>query len=427
MQRMGIGMDLFSVLITFVILVGVLLGKRNAMNEYFPILLLMNALVLLADMGTIAFAGRSDSIVLLRISVILQGSLTYVSIAGFNLYVDKLITRKRGKRPYFRSVPFAICLIMILFWISSLIHGFAFKVSKDGVYSQGQLFFFVVLIGCLLTLFIFFRILYNHLTGWLETNICIALYLFIILPLVVLFPSLRCQLSAMLYSSITISYLIMFIAIHVTREQKIVEQKMDDTIMQTDLIISELQPHFIFNSLTNIKYLITKKPEVAVEAIDKFTKYLRRNLDTITNQDLITFEEELEHTRTYLWLEQLRFGDLKIEYSIDEDQFLIPPLSLQPIVENAVRHGVTKKVGGGTIKIMVREDEHCYKITVIDDGIGFNTKELDDEVANAGILDIRKRLFELNRSKVSIASTEGVGTTVTYMIMKEGTKDDSVE
>ncbi len=219
----------------------------------------------------------------------------------------------------------------------------------------------------------------------------------------------------------------MFIAIHVTREQKIVEQKMDDTIMQTDLIISELQPHFIFNSLTNIKYLITKKPEVAVEAIDKFTKYLRRNLDTITNQDLITFEEELEHTRTYLWLEQLRFGDLKIEYSIDEDQFLIPPLSLQPIVENAVRHGVTKKVGGGTIKIMVREDEHCYKITVIDDGIGFNTKELDDEVANAGILDIRKRLFELNRSKVSIASTEGVGTTVTYMIMKEGTKDDSVE
>ena len=114
MELMGIGIDLLSILITFVILVGVLLGKRNAMNEYFPILLLMNALVLLADMGTIAFAGRSDSIVLLRISVILQGSLTYVSIAGFNLYVDKLITRKRGKRPYFRSIPFAICLLGII-------------------------------------------------------------------------------------------------------------------------------------------------------------------------------------------------------------------------------------------------------------------------------------------------------------------------
>ena len=427
MAMMGIGIDLLSILITFVILVGVLLGKRNAMNEYFPILLLMNALVLLADMGTMAFAGDPNSLDLMRISVMLQGAFTFVSISGFNLYVDKLITRKRGKRPMFRVVPFVLCMIMIVFWISSLIHGFAYKISKEGEYSQGNLFFFVVLIGCLLTLYIFFRILYNHLIGTLDTNVCIALYLFILIPLVVLFPSLRCQLPAMLYSSLTISYLIMFIAIHVTREQHIVEQQMDDTIMQTDLIISELQPHFIFNSLTNIKYLIRKKPELAEEAIDRFTKYLRRNLDTITNQNLITFAEELEHTRTYLWLEQLRFGDLKIEYSIDEDEFLIPPLSLQPVVENAVRHGVTMKVGGGTIKIYVREEKECYKIIVKDDGIGFNTKELDDEIERAGIQDIRKRLYEMNKSKVSIASTEGVGTTVTYLIMKEDSKNDSAK
>lgn len=231
----------------------------------------------------------------------------------------------------------------------------------------------------------------------------------------------------MFYAALTISFLIMFIAIHVTREQHIVEQKMDDTIMQTDLIISELQPHFIFNSLTNIKYLIKKNPEVAENAIDKFTKYLRRNLDTITDQELIPFSEELEHTRTYLWLEMLRFGDLKVEYSIDNDEFLIPPLSLQPVVENAVRHGVTKKVGGGTIKIYVREMPDCYKITVKDDGLGFNSKDLEVDIANAGILDIRKRLFEMNRSKISIASTEGVGTTVTYMIMKGEVKDDSVQ
>ena len=116
-----------------------------------------------------------------------------------------------------------------------------------------------------------------------------------------------------------------------------------------------------------------------------------------------------------------------IEYSIDEDQFLIPPLSLQPVVENAVRHGVTKKVGGGTIKIYVRDMEDCYKITVKDDGIGFDAKQLDEEIANAGIHDIRKRLYEMNKSKLSIASTEGVGTTVTYLIMKEDTGDDSVQ
>lgn len=264
------------------------------------------------------------------------------------------------------------------------------------------------------------------MTGVLDANVCVALYLFIAFPLIVLFPALKCQCLSMLYSAMTISYLIMFIAIHVTREQHVVEQKMDDTIMQTDLIISELQPHFIFNSLTNIKYLIRKNPEVAENAIDKFTKYLRRNLDTITDQDLIPFSDELEHTRTYLWLEQLRFADLKIEYSIDNEEFLIPPLSLQPVVENAVRHGVTKKVGGGTIKIYVREMPDCYKIIVKDDGLGFNAKELEEDVINAGIQDIRKRLYEVNKSKISIASTEGVGTTVTYLIMKGEVKDDSV-
>ena len=90
MELMGIGIDMLSILITFVILVGVLLGKRNAMNEYFPILLLMNALVLLADMGTLVFANDSKTLVLLRISVILQGSLTFISISGFisiNIFV----------------------------------------------------------------------------------------------------------------------------------------------------------------------------------------------------------------------------------------------------------------------------------------------------------------------------------------------------
>ena len=427
MEMMGVGLDLLSILITFVILVGVLLGKRNAMNEYFPILLLMNALVLLADMGTIVFEGDASNMTLLKISVILQGSFSFVSISGLNLYVDKLITRKRGKRPLFRMVPFAFCIIMILFWISSLIHGYAFEITMDGEYRQGQLFFFVILVACLLIVFIQFRVIYNHVIGTLDASVCIALYFFITIPLIVLFPALKCQCFSMVYASLTVSYLIMFIAIHVTTEQHVVEKKMDETIMQTDLIISEIQPHFIFNSLTNIKYLIKKNPEVAENAIDKFTKYLRRNLDTITDQDLIPFSEELEHTRTYLWLEQLRFADLKIEYSVDVDEFLVPPLTLQPVVENAVKHGVTKKLGGGTIKIFVREMPDCYKITVKDDGIGFNSKELDEDIENAGILDIRKRLYELNKSKLSIASTEGVGTTVTYLIMKGEVSDDSVQ
>ena len=119
---------------------------------------------------------------------------------------------------------------------------------------------------------------------------------------------------------------------------------MEGLKIQIELIMSQIQPHFVFNSLTTIRYLCRNDVPLAIEALGKFTKYLRQNLDSIASENLVPFSEELEHTKTYLWLEKLRFGkDLRVEYSIDSQSFKVPPLSLQPIVENAVKHGVTKK------------------------------------------------------------------------------------
>jgi len=418
MELLGIGLDFMAVLITFVILVGVLLGKRNAMNEYFPILLLMNALTLLADMGSIAFSGAPQYLILMKTSVILRGAFAYVSVSGFNLYIDKIITRKLGKNVLWRMIPFVLSIIMILFWISSMLHGYVFSISDQGIFSQGQLYIVFVAGALIIPIVDFFRVVINHITGVLEPNICYALYIFIIIPEVVAFVAFKQECLSMLFAAITVSYLIMFIAIHVQTEQKVVEKKMDDTIMQTELIISQLQPHFMFNSLTNIKYLIKKDPDMAGRAIDSFTKYLRTNLEAIENPEYITFAQELEHTKNYLWMEQIRFSDLKVEYSIDVDDFMVPALSLQPIVENAVKHGVTKKIGGGTIKISVRDLPDCYKIIVKDDGVGFDINSKEEEETSASIKDIRKRLFSLNKSKMSISSTEGVGTTVIYTIVK---------
>lgn len=421
MDMMGVGLDLMAVFITFVIMIGVLLGKRNSMNEYFPIMLLMNALTLLADLGTLAFAQDEGHIMLLRIFWILQFSFLFCGIAGFNLYVDVMISRKVQKRPMFRLVPVVIVAIMIVIWITSQQHGLLFQIKADGTVIRGRLYWLPGLVGTCIAVLDLARVLVNQMMGKMDKPTARGIYIFIAFPLIALPVMEFAGSPAILFAAITISYLTMYISIHVRREQALLEREADNERMQTELIMSQIQPHFIYNSLTTMKYLCNSNPPLAEEAITKFTRYLRRNLDSVSNHDLVSFKEELEHTKTYLWLEQLRFGKkLNVVYSIDSEQFKIPLLSIQPIVENAVKHGVTKKIGGGTVTIAVRETEQRYRITISDDGVGFDQNEwLRHKRVHSGIEDVRKRIAQINGSTLRVSSKVGVGTSVVYEIIKD--------
>lgn len=420
MDMLGVGIDLMAMVVTFVVLIGVLLGQKNVMNEYFPILLLVNALTILADLGTYAFAGDVTHLTMLRLSCILQFSFAFCGIAGFNLYVDKMIRRVSGKKPLLRIIPYILTSILIVLWITSLATGWFFQVSDEGNYTFGPYFIYIIFAGVLIAVFDLFRILVNHANGTIESDIAIGMYLFFALPLLSLPFACMLPCMSLFFGAVSVSYLVMYIMIHVRMEHASIAKEMEERKIQIALIMSQIQPHFVFNSLTTIQYLCRNDLPLAVEALGKFTKYLRRNLDSVASEDLVPFSEELEHTKTYLWLEQLRFGkNLRVEYSIDNASFLVPPLSLQPIVENAVKHGVTKKVGGGTVSISVRELDRFYRIIVEDDGIGFDQKQMEQRNENdTGINDIRKRLKSLNGSRLKIKSQEGIGTTVTYEIVK---------
>lgn len=422
MEMLGIGADLVSVMITFVILVGVLLGKKNSMNEYFPTMLLLNAATLLCDMGKLTFIGDADNILLLKVFMILTFSFVYSSILAYNLYVDKMISNRIGRKPAFRIIPFIVVAVMIVIWIVSLQTGWLFTIDSGNNVIYGKYFLLVEIVGMILVVFATARVIINHLMGKIDRKVAVGIYSFVFLPLIVAPVSEFVGIHSLLYSAMTVAYLIMFISIHVRMEQVELEQAADAEKVQTELIMSQIQPHFIYNSLTTIKYLCNTNSQLAIEAVTKFTKYLRRNLDIISEeQELVTFKDELLHTKNYLWLEKLRFGqNLEVEYDIECDDFLIPPLSLQPIVENAVKHGVTKKIGGGTVWISVKETDICYKITVRDDGVGFDRQaESVDNEAHIGINDIRKRIAQINGSTISVKSTVGVGTTVNYEIMKD--------
>ena len=203
------------------------------------------------------------------------------------------------------------------------------------------------------------------------------------------------------------------------RRAKKLEKELEES--RIAILLSQMQPHFIHNILNVIYYLIGKDPAAAQEAISKFSDYLRNNLEAISQKDLIPFRKELNHIHTYLELEQIRFGEeLSIVYDIEEDSFLLPVLSIQPLVENAVKHGIAKKRGGGVVTIACQQTEKAYRITISDTGIGFDAgRYMDDDKVHIGLMNVRQRLYSRMNATVDIDSTPGNGTTVTVTIPRE--------
>ncbi len=190
------------------------------------------------------------------------------------------------------------------------------------------------------------------------------------------------------------------------------------------LMLSQIQPHFMYNALNTIKYLTKKDPKSAETAIVKFSSYLRANMDSLTQKEPIPFAKEMEHVQNYIHIESLRFGDrLKVEYHIEYDDFLIPPLTIQPIAENAIKHGINQKVDGGTLKISTFEAPDEIFVVIEDNGVGFDINEQkNDGRSHIGMNNIKIRLKEMLNARVEIDSVIGVGTKVTINIPKEENK-----
>ena len=161
------------------------------------------------------------------------------------------------------------------------------------------------------------------------------------------------------------------------------------------LLISQIQPHFLFNTLTTIRGLILSQPRKAAEVTDRFAAYLRRNIDSLNETDLIPFRKELDHALVYAEIELENLPDAHIDYEIDDEGFELPALTLQPLVENAIRHGI-RGVKHGQVLISTALIDGCHEITVTDNGRGFDINAQAGAQGNhIGIQNVRDRLEKL--------------------------------
>jgi len=199
-------------------------------------------------------------------------------------------------------------------------------------------------------------------------------------------------------------------------------EKQNDLFNESDrisIILSQIQPHFLYNALTLIQQYCRTDPKIAEETVVEFSNYLRGNFDSLILRKKITFERELRHVKNYLSIEKKRFEDkLNVEYSIKTENFMLPPLALQAIVENAVRHGVTKKEDKGTVRIETYEIDGNIAIAVTDDGVGFIQSEEEELLCQqpGGIQSVRNSLASMCGGFLIITSSPGIGTKAVIII-----------
>ena len=185
-------------------------------------------------------------------------------------------------------------------------------------------------------------------------------------------------------------------------------------------MMSQIRPHFIYNTLGSIEQLCELNPPKAAELVHNFAKYLRGNFGELDNTKPIRMSQEMEHVRHYISIESVRFPDMTFTFELKSEDFSLPELTIQPIVENAIKHGLMKLQKGGSIRVISYETDTDYCVSVEDDGVGFDTSKLFDEKKHIGIRNIRDRLEVMVGGTLEIESTQGVGTKVLITIPKEG-------
>jgi sensor histidine kinase YesM len=196
--------------------------------------------------------------------------------------------------------------------------------------------------------------------------------------------------------------------------------KLDAELAQTRIatLMSQIHPHFIYNTLGSIEQLCELDPPKAAKLVNDFSKYLRGNFGEIDNPKLIRVSKELKHTEYYISIEKVRFPDIEFVTEMTCCDFSIPALTIQPIVENAIKHGILKRGEGGRVKVRVYETDSSFFVTVKDNGVGFDINELE-ETNHIGLRNIKSRLEAMCGGILHIESIIGVGTKITVEIPKE--------
>ncbi len=215
------------------------------------------------------------------------------------------------------------------------------------------------------------------------------------------------------------------------RERELEKLKLELQLSRIRNSTSQMQPHFLYNALGSIQEVILSDPAYAADLLEDFTIHLRGCVRAMDDDRPVPFAQELDNIKAYVNIEKMRFGDkLDVQYDLRSMNFYVLPLSIQPLVENAIRHGIYQRgPQGGSVTVRTKESDDEWIVQITDNGVGFDAEELEEklrlgEVDSTGLKNIRFRLEKLLGATLSVNSIEGVGTTVVVRIPRKVIDDE---
>lgn len=423
----NIALDFVGIVLTLIPIAYLLSGRRyrQRLNLYFLGVSVSNIFMITGDLFDWFLpnpVGRWEK------NLLLSGSALFYVASAFVLYFfSRYITaymqlEGKAKQICHLSVA-AVCAVQIFFAVISPFTGSFFYVTGDG-YQRGPLF----LISQLVPLFCY--LLFTALVILCRRKLKRREVLFFLLYIFVPLGGGAAQMftRGIAVVNIGVALALLFILVNIQfehemalreQERELAKQEKELAEQHINIMLSQIQPHFLYNSLGAIYQLCEIDPAAAKTSIRKFSDFLRGNMDSLKAREPIPFEKELNHVMNFLYLEQQRFGEqLRVVYQIETSDFFIPPLTLQPLVENAVQHGILHKKTGGTITIRTEETDEYAVVTIEDDGIGVERAKRMPNLGNhahIGISNVRSRLEEMVHGSLEIESSDD-GTTVTIRI-----------
>ncbi len=343
----------------------------------------------------------------------------FLVFVAFDMYIYSFLSSRGSvnKRPfifvcvvYFIQIP-----VLIATGLHHLfnVQGVALFVS----YIQVQT---TAIIAAISVLFMLVVILSHVKSHGLTKREWISLLLYLVVPGAMLLPEFLIDGLWLSWLGTAVTAFVIFMNIHIEAQLRLKEKELELTESRVAIMLTQIQPHFLYNTLSAIEYFCDRDGAVQASGIVRdFADYLKGNMNSLAQKKPIPFESEFEHTKLYLSIEQLQYEQrLQVETDIQATGFFIPALTLQPIVENAVKHGVSKREHGGRVTISTMESDDSYLVSVTDDGVGFDPLRMSGD-QHIGIENVRHRLKSMCGGSLMIQSKIGAGTTAVITIPKE--------
>ncbi|MBQ0052191.1 MAG: histidine kinase [Treponema sp.] len=399
-------MEMFGMLVCSLLYFSIMIDPRKSrFRSLFLSLLFCETLLLFLDSVTWFIGGKAEFnqlLVFINCFLLILEGIVFVTFWGTEIEVLNLKSSMKNLN------VFIIRIVTSIFFFMALLNAkfsFFFKI-ENGYYIKSKFFwtkYIYPLFICLVLL---------HYAVKIKINWKIkAPYIFMaLLPVVILFIQSFSYSLSLMYISILGAIFVLYINVQVDLGRKIEE-------FRNKVMISQIQPHFMYNTLTTIKALCRVDPDLASRTITNFADYLRGNMDFASLESTIPLERELKHTKIYTEIEALRFDNITFEFKIEDENFEVPALVIQPMVENAVRHGVRSKKDGHVL-VHTFADEKFHNIVIQDNGKGFDKTQFNGSRTHIGLLNTKLRIERLVNGIFEVESVPDKGVKISIKIPK---------